>query len=45
MSHISYEEPFRITSEDYNSKIFESLYSHWEIKRIEDHTCEIDYNI
>ena len=45
VSHVSYEYPNWILSEAENSRIFEGLYSRWEIKKLSEHQCEIVYNI
>lgn len=29
ISHVSYEEPYSVLSESYNSRIFEGLHSQW----------------
>ena len=42
---MSYEYPNWILSEAENSRIFEGLYSRWEIKNLGEHQCEIVYNI
>lgn len=45
VSHVSYETPRWVLSEADQSRIFEGLYSHWEIKKIDENSCEIIYNI
>jgi ribosome-associated toxin RatA of RatAB toxin-antitoxin module len=42
---VSYEAPRWILSESHNSRIFEGLHSHWEIKKLDEDVCEIVYNI
>jgi len=37
ISHVSYREPTYVLSESYNSRIFQELYSEWEIKKIAKH--------
>ena len=37
ISHVSYKEPTYVLSESYNSRIFQELYSEWEIKKIAKH--------
>ena len=45
VSKVTYETPSVVISEAGESRIFEGLYSHWTIKRIEDDVCEIHYKI
>ena len=45
ISHVSYEAPRWILSESHNSRIFEGLHSHWEIRKLDEDVCEIVYNI
>ena len=42
---MSYDYPHWILSESQNSRIFEGLYSHWEIRKLDEDVCEIVYNI
>ena len=45
ISRVSYQYPNWILSEADNSRIFEGLYSKWEIKKLSEHKCEIVYDI
>ena len=45
ISHVSFEHPQWILSEARDSRIFDGLYSHWEIKKLGPDQCEIIYNI
>lgn len=45
VSHVTYEEHSSVLSESYNSRIFESLNSHWQLEKVKKHECRVHYKI
>ena len=45
VSRVTFKRPYQITSEASNSRIFDRLYSHWQIKDMGPDQCEVVYDI